>query len=83
MHVTADITILTHYLDTARKGIHWRSGHVYIGDHTFIGTGTIICKDVRIGSNVIIGAGSVVTKDIPENEIWAGNPAKFIKKRNT
>lgn len=56
---------------------------MYIGDHTFIGTGTIISKDVKIGSNVIVGAGSVVTKDIPDNEIWAGNPARFIKKRNT
>ncbi|RHT85734.1 acyltransferase, partial [Coprobacillus sp. AM28-15LB] len=26
--------------------------------------------------------GSIVTKDIPDNEIWGGNPAKFIKKRN-
>jgi len=24
------------------------------------------------------GAGSVLTKDIPDNEIWAGNPAKKI-----
>ena len=82
VHITANVTILTHYLDTSRGGIHWRSGHVYIGDRTFIGTGTIISKDVRIGNNVIIGAGSVVTKDIPDNEIWAGNPARFIKKRN-
>ena len=35
----------------------------------------------RIGNNCIIGAGSVVTKDIPDNEIWAGNPAKLIKTR--
>lgn len=83
VHITANVTILTHYLDTNCGGIHWRSGHVYIGDHTFIGTGTIISKDVRIGNNVIVGAGSVVTKDIPDNEIWAGNPARLIKKRNT
>ena len=63
--------------------INWRTGHVYIGDDTFIGMGTLICNDVRIGKNCIVGAGSVVTKNIPDNEIWAGNPARFIKKRET
>ena len=82
VHITANVIILTHYLDTASKGIRWRSGHVFIGDRSFIGTGTIISKDVRIGSDVIIGEGSVVTKDIPDNEIWAGNPARLIKKRS-
>lgn len=82
VHITAGVTILTHYLVTEKKGINWRQGHVYIGDNVFIGTGTIISKDVRIGENAIVGAGSVVTKDIPDNEIWAGNPARFIKKRN-
>lgn len=81
VHITANVTILTHYLDTSSMGIQWRSGHVYIGDRSFIGTGTIISKDVKIGENCIVGAGSVVTKDIPDNEIWAGNPARYIKKR--
>jgi len=81
VHITARTTILTHYLDTTRDGINWRKGDVYIGERSFIGTGTIISKDVRIGNNCIIGAGSVVTKDIPDNEIWAGNPARFVKKR--
>ena len=81
VHITAGVTILTHYLETEKNGINWRQGDVYIGDNVFIGTGTIISKDVKIGNNSIIGAGSVVTKDIPENEIWAGNPARYIKKR--
>ncbi|SDH87173.1 hypothetical protein SAMN04487975_10910 [Planococcus glaciei] len=25
--------------------------------------------------------GSVVTKDVPAYEVWAGNPAKLIRKR--
>lgn len=33
------------------------------------------------GENAIVGAGSIVTKDIPANEVWAGNPARFIIKR--
>ena len=81
VHITAGVKILTHYLNTSQAGICWRQGNVYIGDDTFIGTGSIISKEVRIGNNCIIGAGSVVTKDIPDNEIWAGNPARFIKKR--
>lgn len=55
---------------------------VSIGDHCFIGAHSIILKGVSIGRNSIIGAGSVVAKSIPSGEIWAGNPAKFIKKTN-
>jgi len=52
---------------------------VLIGDNVFIGAHTTILKGVCIGKNSIVGACSVVTKNIPPNEIWAGNPAKFIK----
>lgn len=55
---------------------------VKIGNHSFIGAHSIILKGVQIGDKCIIGAGSVVTKSVPDGEIWAGNPAKFIKKIN-
>ena len=74
---------MTNFLKTNENGINWRYGHVFIGSDSFIGSGTIICKDVRIGRNCIIGAGSVVTKDIPDNQIWAGNPARFVRERNS
>lgn len=53
---------------------------VTIGHDCFIGAGSIILKGVTIGDYSIIGAGSVVTKSVPSGEIWAGNPARFVKK---
>ena len=54
---------------------------IVIEDDVFIGMNSIILKGVRIGSGSVIGAGSVVICDVPNNSIYAGNPAKFI--RNT
>ena len=45
-----------------------------------IGAGSTLLPGITIGENALIGAGSVVTKDVPDNEIWVGNPARFIKK---
>lgn len=56
-----------------------RSDPVEIKDNVFIGAKCIILKGVTIGENSIVGAGSVVTKSIPANQIWGGNPAKYIK----
>jgi len=52
---------------------------VVIEDNVFIGAYSIVLKGVTIGENAIIGAGSIVTKSVPRNQIWAGNPAKFIR----
>lgn len=53
---------------------------VLIEDDVFIGAKSIILKGVTIGARSIVGASSVVTNNIPSDEIWAGNPAKFIRK---
>lgn len=81
VHITMRCVILTHYLDTKKPGIAFKKGIVELCDNCFIGANTVICNAVRIGENAIVSAGSVVTKDIPDNEIWGGNPARFIKKR--
>lgn len=51
-----------------------------IGNNVSIGSNATILGDVTIGDNSIVGGGSVVTKSIPAGEIWAGNPARFIRK---
>lgn len=57
-----------------------KSAPIHICDGAFIGAHCIILKGVTIGEKSIVGAGSVVTKSIPPGEIWAGNPARFLKK---
>lgn len=57
-----------------------KTKEVMIGSNVFIGAHCIILKGVHIGDNSVVGAGSVVTKNIPDNEVWAGNPARFLKK---
>lgn len=56
-----------------------KSKPILIKEGAFIGMNSIILKGVTIGKHSIVGAGSVVTKDVPDNEIWAGNPARFVK----
>jgi len=60
------------------KGLFCKS--VIIGDNVWIGMNACILPGVEIGKNSIIGSGSVVTRNVPSNEVWAGNPARCIKK---
>lgn len=53
---------------------------VVINDGVWIGGGTIVCPGVNIGKGCVIAAGSIVVKDCLDNCVYAGNPAKIIKK---
>lgn len=54
---------------------------IILEDDVWIGTSCVILQGVTIGTGSIVAAGSVVNKSIPANEVWAGVPARFIKKR--
>lgn len=55
----------------------WKSTR--IGNHVSIGSNATILA-VDICDHVVIGAAAVVTKNISEPGIYAGNPAKLIRK---
>lgn len=80
--IASDVTIT----DSDWHGIYDRTDYVAlpkeveIEENVWIGERSIVLKGTKIGKNSIIGAGSVVAGDIPENCIFAGNPAKFVKK---
>lgn len=50
-----------------------------IGDNVSIGSNATILP-VSICNNVVIGAGAVVTKDITVEGVYAGNPAKLLRR---
>lgn len=56
------------------------AGSVRLHDSVTIWTGSSIRDGVTIGKNSIVGMGSNVLENLPPNEIWVGNPAKFLRK---
>jgi acetyltransferase-like isoleucine patch superfamily enzyme len=50
-----------------------------LGNHVSIGTNATILP-VTICNRVVIGAGAVVTKDVTVPGIYAGNPARLLRK---
>ena len=55
----------------------WRS--TKLGNHVSVGTNATILP-VTICDHVIIGAGAVVTKDVTVSGIYAGNPARLLRR---
>ena len=53
-----------------------------IHDLALIGMGAVVMDDAFVGRGAIVAAGSVVLSKtvIGDHELWAGAPAKFIKK---
>ena len=57
---------------------------VNIGDNCLIGLGAQINPGCVIGNGAVIASRAIVPKytTIPDGEVWAGIPAKRIKKKN-
>lgn len=83
VHITKDVLFITHDGGT----LLFRhlvpdleiTSPIIVGDYVYIGVRSIILPGVKIGNNCIIAAGSVATKDIPDNCVYGGVPARFLK----
>ncbi len=55
-------------------------GSVDVGRCAYLGAGALVREHRSIGSCSLVGMGAVVTGDIPPSEVWAGIPARYIRK---
>jgi acetyltransferase-like isoleucine patch superfamily enzyme len=55
------------------------TGSIEIGDHSWIGTQSVIMPKVSLGRFCIVAANSFVNKSFPDYSIIGGSPAKLIR----
>jgi acetyltransferase-like isoleucine patch superfamily enzyme len=60
--------------------VDWQVSKTWVKSRASVGSNATIMCGVTIGDGAVVGAGSVVTKNVPPGEIWAGNPARFLRK---
>ena len=53
--------------------------YLKIGKGVHVGFNATIRENLTIGDFATLGMGAVLTKNIGSNEIWVGNPAKFLR----
>lgn len=53
-----------------------------IEDEAFVGMGATVLDGAKVEKGAMVAAGAVVTQDtvVPSGQIWAGSPAKFLRK---
>jgi putative colanic acid biosynthesis acetyltransferase WcaF len=55
---------------------------IQLGEGSWVGAKSVLTPGSVLGTAAIVAAGSVVVGTVPDFEIFAGNPAKFSKRRS-
>ena len=67
--------------DVPQKSLMPLKGDTVIGNDVWIGQNVTILPGVHVSDGVIIGLNSTVASDLAPYGIYAGNPARLIRKR--
>lgn len=66
--------------DRDRRCRRWQPLPVGIGDGCWIGARALILPGVTIGHGTVVAAGAVVSDDCEPDCLYAGNPARIIRR---
>ena len=80
VEIQDDVQIGSHCSIYSNSTIDDKKGSVTLQRNCKIGSHSTIMPNVTIGKNSVVAAYSFVNKNIPDNELWAGIPAKFKKE---
>ena len=75
------IDVLGEYMYNVTDKLPEDDTDVNIEDDVWVGANVIILKGVTVGRGSVIAAGSLVNKDVEPYSIYAGVPARLIRKR--
>lgn len=59
-----------------------RCARISVGDGAWVGFGATVLCGVVVGKSTVLGAGSLLLQDAEPHSVYAGNPAKRIKRIN-
>ncbi|GLW23532.1 acetyltransferase [Microbispora triticiradicis] len=77
-HVTLTHDDVVEDFATIASGVRLAGG-VRIRRGAYLGAGALVRENRTVGAWSLVGMGSVVTRDVPEGEVWAGNPARYLR----
>lgn len=82
VQIRTEINKKTPHFRQDRYELPMAGADVVIGDYVWIGSNVFIGGGIKIGDNSIIGANSVVTHDVPADTVYAGVPARLIRRKS-
>jgi acetyltransferase-like isoleucine patch superfamily enzyme len=56
-------------------------GTVTVGEAAYLGMNSAVRQGLRIGAHSTIGMGAAVLSHVPDDEIWAGVPARRLVEK--
>lgn len=79
--ISAETILCTVTHDHTTPSYQLRGKRICVKDDCWITMRTFVCPGITINEGAVVGACAVVTKDVEPWTVVAGNPARFIKKR--
>ncbi len=67
--------------DWSEPGFGLRVAPILMGEGSWAGAKAILTPGSVLGSYAVAAAGSVISGTVPDFQIYAGNPARFVKTR--